>query len=88
MILIKLLKFKIQAPAHALCDTFAFPSSRSALHILSRTEYQRLRAAPYISEYTAYLGDVFSLAGGVVLGLALVLELLHAHLTGKNGIQQ
>jgi len=26
------------------------------------------------------LGDVFSLAGGVVLGLALVLELLHAHL--------
>ena len=88
MILIKLLKFKIQAPAHALCDTFAFPSSRSALHIPSRTEHQRLRALPQIREYKTHLGDVFSLAGGVVLGLALVLELLHAHLTGKNGNQQ
>jgi len=30
--------------------------------------------------FSLTLGDVFSLAGGVVLGLALVLVLLHAHL--------
>ena len=47
-----------------------------------------LRAPPQIREYKTHLGDVFSLAGGVVLCLALVLELLHAHLTGKNGNQQ
>ena len=43
-----------------------------------------LRAPPQIREDKTHLGDVFSLAGGVVLGLALVLVLLHANLMGSN----
>ena len=71
-----------------LCATL-LPFSRLAELFIFRLALNTsvLRAAPHISEYKDYLGDVFSLAGGVVLRLALVLELLHAHLAGKNGNQ-
>ena len=66
-------------PFRRLAELFIFRLALNTSVLELRHKYR---------EYKTHLGDVFSLAGGVVLGLALVLELLHAHLTGKNGNQQ
>ena len=69
-----------QLPDQALCGTFDGLSSRTVLHIQSRTEANRIRESYTFNFQKSHLCVVLCLTGGAELSRALVLVLFHTHL--------